>query len=60
MRLSVLNATELKHFASDRGINLPARLRKKEEILAFIEDTLSDPEFEEKLKQKREFQKLQR
>jgi|TARA_B100000315_G_C14554281_1_gene577387 hypothetical protein len=54
MRLTVLTVKELREYASDTGIVLPVRLKKKEDIIPYIEKTLSDPEFAENLKRKKQ------
>jgi hypothetical protein len=53
VNLSKLNVTELRGYASDKSVELPPRLKSKEDIIAYIQKTLSDPDWLEKMERRK-------
>jgi hypothetical protein len=55
MKLEKLTLTELRGYAEDCGIQLPFRLKSKDQIIEFIKRRQSDPAFIEELKRRKAF-----
>ena len=54
MQYDKMNVRELRAFAGERGILLPGRLNKKDDIIQFIVNKLQDPKFLEKQERNRQ------